>query len=194
MSTEAPPRFLTPEDIDRTQVPGPAGINPNLVDEEPRKSSRDSFEKAKKLTDRLAADDYKAGVIAKGMTRLYTMGGMAAMPFFPNSAGAVLSQADDLGQLYEEWAKSDPAVRAKLLKIIRGSAGGKVLLAHLGIAFALFAEIQEKRAAKAEESSFAEEVSNAFGGLSGEASKRAESTGPRGNDGRAYKVPSHAVV
>lgn len=88
------------------------------------------------------------GKIAEGFAGLYGTIGMAAMPFVPNTAMAILSSAENIGQLYEELATTDPKIRAFLLKMLEGSAYSKLMMAHLPIAFALYGEVQEKRAAR----------------------------------------------
>lgn len=191
MSSDTAPKFIT-EPVTGSEIPGQESIfiEDAAPERESRSAAKERGEQARKLTDRLTPDDFKPGVIAKGMSRLYTMGGMAGMPFFPGTAKTLIEQADQMGQLYEEWAKSDPAIRAKLLKLIRGSAGGKLMLAHLGIVMTFATEFKEKRDEKAAEQQASRVVNNAASSPQQEFRREP----PNKGGGFEYKVPAHAVV
>lgn len=191
VSSDTAPRFIT-EPVTGSEIPGQESIfdEDSPPERESRQEARKRGDQARKLTDRLTPEDFKPGVIAKGMSRLYTMGGMAGMPFFPGTAKTLIEQADQMGQLYEEWGKSDPAIRAKLLKLIRGSAGGKLMLAHLGIVMTFATELKEKRDEKAYEREASQGVNHAASNPQPEPRREP----PNRGGGFEYKVPSHAVV
>lgn len=87
---------------------------------------------------------FRAGPIAKGMNRLYTKTGKLLRTFDKPIGEAVIAAArkdsdDDttVGEAWEEIAKTNPRVRAFLLRLISGGAWSSLLMAHAPIMLAL---------------------------------------------------------
>lgn len=91
---------------------------------------------------------FRAGVIAKGMNKLYRKAGRIIRLFDYDVGTAVImsatKQADDeddedttVGEAWEAVAKSNPRIRAFLLRLMVGGAWSALLTAHLPILMAI---------------------------------------------------------
>jgi hypothetical protein len=87
---------------------------------------------------------FRAGPIAKGMNRLYAKTGKLIKVMDPEVGNAIISvtkkESDDdltVGEAWEELAKTNPRIRAFLLKMISGGAWGALFMAHAPIFLAV---------------------------------------------------------
>ncbi len=87
---------------------------------------------------------FRAGPIAKGMNRLYAKAGKLIKVMDPEVGNAIISvtkkESDDdltVGEAWEELAKTNPRIRAVLLKMISGGAWGALFMAHAPIFLAV---------------------------------------------------------
>jgi hypothetical protein len=85
-----------------------------------------------------------AGTIARGMNKLYARAGKICKVMDPEIGEAILSvtkkeSADDVtvGEAWEELAKTNPRVRAFLLKALQGGAWGQLVMCHVPILMAI---------------------------------------------------------
>lgn len=88
---------------------------------------------------------FRAGPIAKGINKLYRRAGRIAQIWDAEVGQAIIATTakideDDttVGEAWEEIARTNPRIRAFLLKLISGGAWGQLLMAHLPIALAIF--------------------------------------------------------
>lgn len=98
--------------------------------------------KARMKTD--ALPPFRAGVIAKGMNGLYRRAGRLLRVFDYDTGSAVIActRAEDeddvtVGDAWEDLAKTNPRIRAFLLKLMTGGAWTALFTAHLPILLAL---------------------------------------------------------
>lgn len=91
-----------------------------------------------------AEPPFRAGPIAKGMNRIYATIGRIITPSSPVLGQAFIvcsrkESPDDetIGEVWEALAQVNPVWRARLMKLVSGGVGGRVVLAHLPIAMAL---------------------------------------------------------
>lgn len=87
---------------------------------------------------------FRAGPIAKGMNKLYLRAGKILRAFDPELGMAVIlttrKEAEDdvtVGEAWEELARTNPRIRAVLLKLITGGAWSQLVMAHAPILLAL---------------------------------------------------------
>lgn len=87
---------------------------------------------------------FRAGPIAKGMNKLYARAGKIVRVMDPAIGEAILSitrkETDDdvtVGEAWEDLAKTNPRIRAFLLKMIAGGAWGQLFMAHAPIFLAV---------------------------------------------------------
>jgi len=87
---------------------------------------------------------FRAGPIAAGMNKLYLRAGKLVRVMDPDIGTAIIEttrkETDDdvtVGEAWEELAKTNPRIRAFLLKLISGGAYGQLLMAHLPIVLAI---------------------------------------------------------
>jgi hypothetical protein len=80
---------------------------------------------------------WKAGIIAKGMSRLYRRTGKIIKAMDRDIGIAVIESADDCGEAWDELARTNPRVRAFLLKLIAGGTWSELFMAHLPILLAV---------------------------------------------------------
>lgn len=71
---------------------------------------------------------------------LYTMTGMALMPFKPKTAQAFALVADDAAKAWYDLARENDSVRRTILMLIEGGAWGALFAAHLPILLTLLPE------------------------------------------------------
>lgn len=94
------------------------------------------------------------GGLRASLENFYTGIGIAVMPFDPHCANVIIENAEQCAKTMDELAKTNPAVRRVLLKLIATSALGAVMTAHAPIVMAIMMhhvpalrERQEKMAA-----------------------------------------------
>ena len=87
---------------------------------------------------------YRAGVIAKGMNKLYAKAGKIVRVMDPEIGQAIIDvtrkESDDdvtVGEAWEELAKANPRIRRFLMKVIAGGAWGQLFMAHAPILLAV---------------------------------------------------------
>lgn len=144
-----------PQAQGKTKTPRKPGRTPSL--DELKANSEDKPEdrapgdttgkKRKRRTHTHAAPDevpYKAGVIARGMNKLYARTGKFVKVMDADIGSAIIAatrkESDDdvtVGEAWDELAKTNPRIRAILLKMITGGAWTQVLMAHAPILLAI---------------------------------------------------------
>lgn len=131
----------------------PTGRTPSLDELKATKPERDEDKapgtanaKTKRRRARAAATDevpYKAGVIARGMNKLYARTGKFVKVMDADIGSAIIAaskESDDdvtVGEAWDELAKTNPRIRAVLLKMITGGAWTQVFMAHAPILLAV---------------------------------------------------------
>jgi hypothetical protein len=87
---------------------------------------------------------FRAGPIAKGVNKLYARAGKLVKVMDPDIGNAVLAttrkESDDdvtVGEAWEELARTNPRIRAFLLKLIAGGAWGQLIMVHAPIFMAV---------------------------------------------------------
>ena len=87
---------------------------------------------------------YRAGVIAKGMNKMYAQAGKIIRAMDPDIGEAIISctrkeSEDDVtvGEAWDELARTNPRVRAFLMKLMTGNAWRQLFWAHLPILLAV---------------------------------------------------------
>lgn len=80
------------------------------------------------------------GTIATEMSSLYTFAAIPLMAIRPETAGAIVENADQIGKAWEKLAEANPKVRAALLGLAQTSMWGALAMAHLPIVMALMSE------------------------------------------------------
>lgn len=84
---------------------------------------------------------YQKGVIAKGMATLYRRTGRIVKALGRRNIGiAIIESAEDIGDAYEELARTNPRVRAFLTKLVAGGSWGNLVMAHMPIFLAIAME------------------------------------------------------
>lgn len=90
---------------------------------------------------------YTPGVIARGMNRLYRRAGKIVRAMDRDIGVAIIEATrntaadgepdDSIGAAWEEVARTNPRIRATLMKMIAGGAWGQLLMAHAPIFLAI---------------------------------------------------------
>lgn len=80
---------------------------------------------------------WKAGVIAKGMTKLYKRTGKIIRAMDRDIGIAVIECAEDCGEAWDDIARQNPRIRAFLLKMITGGSWASLIWAHAPIFMAV---------------------------------------------------------
>lgn len=87
---------------------------------------------------------YRAGVIARGMNKLYARTGKFVRVMDADIGSAIIAATrkeakDDVtvGEAWDELAKTNPRIRSILMKMITGGAWSQVIMAHLPILLAV---------------------------------------------------------
>lgn len=90
---------------------------------------------------------YRAGIITRGMNKLYRRAGKICKVMDPDIGNALVACAmntaeegdpdDSVGAAWDELAKANPRVRRVLLKIIQGGVYGQLVMAHAPIMMAI---------------------------------------------------------
>jgi hypothetical protein len=94
----------------------------------------------------------RGGVIAAGVNKLYRRGGKIIRAMDPDIGNAVIActrkdEDDELtvGEAWEALAKTNPRIRAFIMRAISGGAWGDLVMAHAPIGLALFMKPQVQR-------------------------------------------------
>lgn len=100
--------------------------------------------RVKKDKPEAAVIPYRAGVIAKGMNKMYAQAGKIVRAMDPDIGEAIISctrkeSEDDItvGEAWDELARTNPRVRAFLMKMMQGNAWRQLFWAHLPILLAV---------------------------------------------------------
>lgn len=80
---------------------------------------------------------WKAGVIAKGMTKLYRRTGKIVKAMDRDIGIAIIECAEDCGEAWDDIARQNPRIRAFLLKMITGGSWMALVWAHAPIVMAV---------------------------------------------------------
>jgi len=90
---------------------------------------------------------YKAGVITKGVNRLYRKAGKIVRAMDADIGEAIIQSArntaddgeldDSVGAAWEELARTNPRIRKFVMKVISGGAWAQLIMAHAPIALAI---------------------------------------------------------
>lgn len=135
-------------------TPLPPGESPSLEDLKTVKRDKPAEDRppgkvkktrsGKKIFDESTLPPFRPGPIAKGMNKLYARTGkfVRVMDFDIGTAIIMATQkeSDDditVGEAWEEVAKTNPRIRAFLLKMITGGAWSQLIMAHAPIFLAI---------------------------------------------------------
>lgn len=119
---------------------------------------------------------WKAGVIAKGMTKLYKRTGKIIKAMDRDIGIAVIESAEDCGEAWDDLARQNPRIRAFLLKLITGGSWMALLWAHAPIFLAIIMKdgikkhipfVKLLKATLEPDEEGTSEVSDLLGGLQG---------------------------
>ena len=115
----------------------------------PRKNPVADTDQPKPVEKKQAPEMPKPGVLADGISGLYTFAGFGLMPFAPKTAVTVASQADECAKAWEAAAAANPKIRAALIALTSTSVYGALIMAHVPIVLAVVAETKEKKEIRA---------------------------------------------
>lgn len=87
------------------------------------------------------APPYKEGELIPTLTRAYAYMALGIMPFAPETANALMSNAESCAKSWDDWARTSPTVRKALYALRNTSAGLAVAGAHLPIVLAVATEV-----------------------------------------------------
>ena len=121
------------------------------------KQKRSVFGKPKtEYAEPEALPPFRAGPIAKGMNGLYRKAGKLVKMWDLAVGEAIIdaTRKEDedeitVGEAWENLAKTNPRIRAFLLKLLQGDAWGGLLMAHLPILLAVFIRLKNGEGQKA---------------------------------------------
>lgn len=132
--TARPPSGATPPLEDLQALGSLPEASEDTAPGAPPKGKRKSGPKVENLPP------FRAGVISKGVNGLYRKAGRLARMFDPDLGNAIIAitRADDeddvtVGDAWEEVAKTNPRIRAFLLKIMARGAMAELFRVHLPI-------------------------------------------------------------
>lgn len=134
----APPPGKTPS-MDELQALG--GLSETSEDTAPGAAPKGS---RRRMRAEAPVPPVRAGVIAKGVNKLYRKAGRIARLFDRDIGTAIIActQAEDeddvtVGDAWEDLAKTNPRIRAFLMRAIVGGAWSALVTAHLPILMAI---------------------------------------------------------
>lgn len=126
--------------------PAPSDLEP-VTKETPDVAPGEHRPRGRRKPDRSTASSvpaFRAGPIAKGMNSLYARVGKFVRVWDPDLGGALIvmtrkESEDDVtvGEAWEELARTNPRIRAFLLRMIEGGAWGQLLMAHMPLVIAI---------------------------------------------------------
>lgn len=117
-----------------------------VKDRAPARPARGSQKRQAKAEKKAAepVPQYREGVIAKGMNKLYARAGKLVKVMDPDIGTAILSmtkkESDDdvtVGEAWDELARTNPRIRKFLLKMVAGGAWGQIVMAHAPLFMAI---------------------------------------------------------
>lgn len=117
----------------------------------PRKNPVAEAETPKPVEKKQAPEMPKPGVLADGISGLYTFAGFGLMPFAPKTAVTVAGQAEECAKAWEAAAAANPKIRAALIALTNGSVYGALVMAHVPIVLAVVSETKERKELRASE-------------------------------------------
>lgn len=132
--------MTTPTEPPVTPTPEPATVPFSVVqgelppDSKPRKGRTKSVFTGQPASKATA---YQPGVIARGLTELYTNMGSFLGMFDPQCSMVIITNAQAMAESLEKLAKDNPAIRAALMRVITGSVWGEVIAAHMPVMMAI---------------------------------------------------------
>lgn len=114
-------------------------------DDQPPGTNRDRSKKSKKTPKEPApVPPFRAGPIASGMNKLYARIGKVVKVWDADIGNALIivtrKESDDdttVGEAWEEIARTNPRIRAFLLRMMEGSAWSSLFMAHAPIFLAI---------------------------------------------------------
>jgi hypothetical protein len=123
-----------------------AGDGPGPEDRAPANPRRKRRKNAAPDAAAEPAAQHRAGVITKGVNRLYRRAGRIVRAMDPDIGTAIIESTrstdedggdDSVGAAWEELARANPRIRGMLLRLIAGGAWGQLLMAHAPILLAV---------------------------------------------------------
>ena len=123
-----------------------AGPLPRTPDRPPggRRRSRAKAASTEAPAGEVKVPAFRAGPIAKGMNSLYVRTGKLVRIMDADIGGAMIAMTQKLsdddvtvGEAWEELARTNPRVRAFLLRLIEGGAWGQLFMAHTPLIMAV---------------------------------------------------------
>jgi hypothetical protein len=78
-------------------------------------------------------DSYRAGKFKEPIEQMYGVFGLGLAPFLPRTGMAVLENAEQLATTWDQAARTNPAIKRILDKMISGGGWGAILMAHAPI-------------------------------------------------------------
>ena len=111
---------------------------PPPAEHEPINRTEDEAPDSKSRGKRQAAvPRWKAGVIAKGMEKFYRRTGRIVKAMDRDLGIAIIESAEECGEAWDDVARTNPRIRAFLLKMITGGSWAALFWAHAPIFMAL---------------------------------------------------------
>lgn len=151
----------------------------------PRQNSRSA-----KATS--TAPPFKAGVIQSGVENTYAGLSFVWSMVDPVCGAAFLECAPAAAEAWEELAKSNPAVRAMLMRVFAGSATAKVIKAHIPLLMAVFMHHGMGRIQADHEKKMSEPVQNYPDDADWD--KEFPQTVPNSGSGFTYQMPENPAM
>lgn len=105
----------------------------------------------------------KAGAIAEGITGLYQFAAIPMMGVRPQTAMALMANADDIGKAWEAAAVANPAIRKALLSLMGTSTIGIVVVAHMPVIMTFMNESRDIKDAAAAKDALGERSAHSPG-------------------------------
>lgn len=137
----APPPGTTPS-LD--ELKAAAGDKATAEDDRAPGKGKNKRTRSRRPKTEASVPPFRAGPIAAGMNKMYARAGKIVKVMDPAIGEAILSttrkEAEDdvtVGEAWEELAKTNPRIRAALLKMIQGGAWGQLIMAHAPIFLAV---------------------------------------------------------
>lgn len=85
------------------------------------------------------------GVVKDALMSLYGFAGMSLRMWSEPVSDVILTSAEDCAESLEELARTNESVRRVLLSVTKTSAWGAVIVAHVPIAMAVYAELSKPK-------------------------------------------------
>lgn len=86
-----------------------------------------------------------AGTIKEAMAGLYRFAAFGLYPVKPQTAGALMENAETIGAAWEAAAETNPAIRKALLALMTTSAWSGIALAHMPVVMVAMKEKKPKK-------------------------------------------------